>query len=46
MFTKDSIVPKIWAEAVMKGDRTIEEVPNLSNLIDVVNSILAEVQNV
>ena len=40
MFTTESIVAKTWANAVLKGEKSIEEVPNLSNLIDVVNQII------
>lgn len=40
MFTTKSIVANVWAEAVKKGDKQIEEVPNLSNLVAVVNQIL------
>lgn len=40
MFTVDSQVAKIWANAVMKGDKTIEEIPNLSNLIVIVTTII------
>lgn len=44
MFTKDSIVAKTWANAILKGDKTKDEVPNLSNLIIVVLSIVEEVE--
>lgn len=40
MFTKDSIVAKTWVNAVKKGDKKLEDVPNLSNLIAVVSEIL------
>lgn len=42
MFDKGSFVARTWAEAVKKGDKSIEEVPELSNLIDVVTSIIPE----
>ncbi|WP_277679640.1 hypothetical protein [Gracilibacillus dipsosauri] len=40
MFTKDSIVARVWADAVIKGEKDLEEVPDLSNLIDVVTEIV------
>ena len=40
MFNKNSTLPKVWAEAIRKGERSIEEVPILSNLRVVVNIIL------
>lgn len=40
MFTVDSVVPNVWATAIKKGEKTIEEVPNLSNLIEVVTQII------
>ncbi|MEK5070784.1 hypothetical protein [Sporosarcina sp. FSL K6-1508] len=40
MFTVNSIVAKTWADAVKKGDKRIEEVPVLSNLIAVVTQIV------
>lgn len=40
MFTVNSIVAKTWADAVRKGDKKLEEVPNLSNLIAVVTQIV------
>ncbi|HHX67337.1 MAG TPA: hypothetical protein GX708_04685 [Gallicola sp.] len=44
MLTKNSIVAKVWANAVLKGDKTIDEVPNLSNLIAIVTLIVEEVE--
>lgn len=41
MFNENSIVVKVWADAVLKGDKELSEVPNLSNLIAVV-TILVE----
>lgn len=43
-FTKDSVVAKTWAGAVKRGEKTIEDVPNLYNLIAVVTSIIEEVK--
>jgi len=45
MFTVNSVIAKIWANAVTKGDKNIEEVPNLSNLIDIVTIIVGEVED-
>lgn len=44
MFTEKSIIVKVWGNAVLKGDKQIEEVPNLSNLIAVVTAIVEEVE--
>lgn len=44
MFNRDSVVAKVWANAVLKGDKTIDEVPNLSNLIAIVTLIVEEVE--
>lgn len=41
MFNENSIVVKVWADAVLKGDKELSDVPNLSNLIAVV-TILVE----
>ena len=40
MFNENSIVVKVWADAVLKGDKDLSEVPNLSNLIAVVTAIV------
>lgn len=40
MFHEKSIVANVWADAVKKGDRELEEVPNLSNLVAVVTQIV------
>ncbi|URN85142.1 hypothetical protein [Acetobacterium wieringae] len=40
MFNANSIVVKAWVEAIQKGSKTLEEVPNLSNLIAVVTAIV------
>jgi len=44
MFNKNSVVAKTWSQAIKKGDKTIEEVPNLSNLIAVVANLVEEVE--
>lgn len=44
MFNKNSAVARIWADAVKKGEKQLEDVPNLSNLIAVVTSIVEEVE--
>lgn len=44
MFTVKSVVARIWADAVLKGDKTLEEVPNLSNLIAIVTIIVEGVE--
>lgn len=40
MFTIESVVANTWAKAILRGDRKIEEVPNLSNLIAIVSQII------
>jgi len=40
MFNEDSVVVQTWVRAVRNGTRTLEEVPNLSNLREVVISII------
>ena len=40
MFTEESVVPNVWAKAVRNGVKTIEEVPNLSNLREIVIALL------
>lgn len=42
MFDKNSMVVKAWVDRIRKGDKSLEEVPNLSNLIDVVTNIIGE----
>ncbi|MBC3901424.1 hypothetical protein GH811_17630 [Acetobacterium malicum] len=40
MFNENSIVAKVWADAVLKGNKELSDVPNLSNLIAVVTIIV------
>lgn len=40
MFNENSMVVRVWADAVRKGDKQLSEVPNLDNLIEVVTSII------
>lgn len=40
MFTAESIVARVWADAVSKGDKEYEEVPNLFNLRSIVTQIM------
>lgn len=42
MLTKNSIVAKVWANAVLQGNKTITDVPDLSNLIEIVTMIIEE----
>lgn len=47
MFTTDSVVANAWANAIKRGEKTIEDVPNLSNLIEIVTTIIkGDVENV
>lgn len=40
MFNKDSGLVKVWVNLIKQGTYTIEQVPNLSNLREVVASVL------
>ena len=40
MFNKDSGLVKTWVNLIRQGTYTIEQVPNLSNLREVVASVL------
>ncbi|WP_342541056.1 hypothetical protein MHI39_08260 [Heyndrickxia sp. FSL K6-6286] len=40
MFDENSIVAITWAKAVLKGDKKLEEVPDLFNLIEIVSEII------
>lgn len=40
MFNQDSGLVKMWVEAVHTGDKTREQVPNLSNLRVIVYGVL------
>lgn len=40
MFNENSIVVKVWADAVKKGEKQLSDVPNLYNLIAVVTTIV------
>lgn len=42
MFNENSGLVKTWVDLIKKGQYTIEEVPNLSNLREVVAKVLAE----
>lgn len=44
MFTTESVVANSWARAILRGDRKIEEIPNLSNLIIIVSKIIEGVE--
>lgn len=40
MFNENSMVVRAWVDKIRKGEKSLEEVPNLSNLIDVVTTII------
>lgn len=42
MFTTDSALVKIWVRNIQNGNYTREQVPNLSNLREVVFAVLDE----
>lgn len=47
MFTTNSTVPNVWADAIKRGEKKIEDVPNLSNLVVIVTQIIeGDVENV
>lgn len=39
-FNKDSIIVKSWVALILAGTYTIDDVPNISNLKDVVTEII------
>lgn len=44
MFNKNSALVKIWVSLLLAGIYTIEQVPALSNLKEVVTEVLNEMQ--
>lgn len=44
MFNKNSMIVKAWVDVIKRGDKTTDDIPNLSNLIDVVTGIMEEVE--
>lgn len=42
MFTKDSGLVKVWVSLILAGVYTYDDVPNLSNLREVVKQVLEE----
>lgn len=42
MFNKDSGLVKVWVSLILAGVYTFEDVPNLSNLREVVKQVLEE----
>ena len=42
MFNENSGLVKVWVRLIMENKRTIAEVPNLSNLITVIESIMSQ----
>lgn len=44
MFNKNSALVKIWVSLILAGTYTIEQVPNLSNLKEIVLEVLNEMQ--
>jgi hypothetical protein len=41
MFNEDSGLVKVWVRLIIEGKRTIEEVPNLSNLKTIVENLVS-----
>lgn len=42
MFTKNSVIVKSWVALILAGTYTIDDVPNISNLREVVQEVLDE----
>lgn len=42
MFTKNSGLVKVWLRLIKQGKKTIEDVPNISNLIEVIKNLINE----
>lgn len=42
MFNKNSGLVKVWVSLILSGTYTYEQCPKLSNLKDIVNSVLIE----
>lgn len=42
LFTKDSGLVKVWVSLILAGVYTYDDVPNLSNLREVVKQVLEE----
>lgn len=40
MFTKDSVIVKSWVTLIKAGRYTLDDVPNISNLKEVVKEVL------
>ncbi|MCI1615972.1 hypothetical protein [Heyndrickxia oleronia] len=40
VFTENSGLVKVWVSLVLSGTYTVDEVPNLSNLKDVVTQVI------
>lgn len=40
MFSEESVIVEVWVKAIEKGEQQLEDVPDLSNLRDVVNSVV------
>lgn len=42
MFTEDSALVKLWVWYIKSGRYTFEQVPDISNLRDIVTAVLAQ----
>lgn len=40
IFSESSVVVRVWVDAIKRGDKEIEDVPELSNLIQIVTKII------
>lgn len=45
MFNEKSAIVNIWVRAIKNGDKTLEDVPNLFNLIEVVTKVIKGGEN-
>jgi len=44
MFDENSVCVKVWVKAVKSSEKELSDVPNLSNLVDVVTNIVEGVE--
>lgn len=44
MFTENSVIVKVWASEVFAKRKELRDVPNLSNLIAVVTTVVASME--
>ena len=40
VFSEKSVVVQVWVDAIKRGDKELEDVPELSNLVSIVTKII------